>query len=313
MASTGDAARHDDQPAHEAQRGILPPRLEIEVQPVEVVLAQARHDRDAYVAELLLARVGGNPEAPLSQQCAEARLERAPEPLPGARIAGSGAHDQPLKLVVLPRAQLEPPRPEEVYPLRQRAHSQRQRTPADIRHRARDGSPAASVAFASGMGGMSSLRAKVAIFGLVIGAGVAFVARTPPTPGELTVHDRLVMPVYDVVDVPCASRVLLHGEDDFLVSTTLTPAGAGHVCLGTRAGGLRAFELFSGETFRVSGESHVSASFSVTPSRTTMIDRLVLVGETTGRAIELRRHLRVTVDADGEATVFVERREVHCR
>ena len=93
------------------------------------------------------------------------------------------------------------------------------------------------------------------------------------------------------------------------MSTTLTTATSA----SAPGGGLRGFELFSGETFRVSGESHVSASFSVTPSRTTMIDRLVLVGETTGRAIELRRHLRVTVDADGEATVFVERREVHCR
>jgi len=161
---------------------------------------------------------------------------------------------------------------------------------------------------------MASLRTRVAIFGLVTGAGVAFVTRTQPAPGELTVHDRLVTPVFDLLDVPCAGgRVLLHGEEATLVSTTVTPAGDGHVCLGTRPSDLRGFELFTGETFRVAGPSHVSASFTESPARVTLIDRLDLVGETTGREIELRRHLRVTVDAEGETTVFVERRELACR
>jgi hypothetical protein len=147
---------------------------------------------------------------------------------------------------------------------------------------------------------------------MMLASGVAWVE------ARATVFtDNVRVPFETIVFVPCAAggigeEVYLSGSLHLLFRTTFDNRGGFHSKFHAQPQGLSGIGLTTGDKYQGTGVTQDNFNGRV-GSTYTFVNNFWIIGQGSGNNLQIHENLHITVNANGEVTVFVDNFRVECK
>lgn len=155
------------------------------------------------------------------------------------------------------------------------------------------------------------------MFGLALplaGAMVLLVAGS----GSAGVLVNVAVPFSEVISIPCANGgagedVAVEGFLHVLITETVDRNGVVHTTSQFQPMGISGTGLTTGDSYQATGITRDQISGTEPPFEVTFVNNFRIIGQGTGNNLLIHEVFHVTVNANGELTVFVDHLSAECK